>query len=93
MSIKKIIYIVLFFFSQSWYSQQEYNRFLESENSDAVGKDETIGDNVEQAPDIAAKDGIGNPNQPAPIDDYIPLLLLAAVGIIAYTTYRKKATQ
>lgn len=92
MSMKKIIYIVLFFFSQSWYSQQEYNRFLESENSDAVGKDETIGDNVEQTPDVMAK-GPGNPNQPAPIDDYIPLLLLAAVGLIAYTTYRKKATQ
>lgn len=31
-----------------------------------------------------------NPSDPIPIDDYIPLLLIAAMGLIVYNTYRKK---
>lgn len=34
--------------------------------------------------------GPGNPEEPVPIDDYIPLLVMVAFGMIVYTNYRKK---
>lgn len=40
--------------------------------------------------EIAASDGPGDPGSTVPIDDYIPLLLVAAMGLIVYNTYRKK---
>ncbi len=34
--------------------------------------------------------GPGNPGDPQPIDDYIPLLMITALGTIAYITRKKK---
>ena len=31
-----------------------------------------------------------NPSDPIPIDDYIPLLVIVAMGMIVYNTWRKK---
>jgi len=31
-----------------------------------------------------------NPGDPVPIDDYLPLLMVAAVGMIGYAGYRKR---
>lgn len=47
--------------------------------------------NMKRAPDIdpQEEDG-GNPGDPVPVDDYVPLLFLAAAGIIIATAYRKK---
>lgn len=87
--MKKILYIILFFISVLGYSQQEANRFVESENADAITKDQTAGDLQQTEP---GDSGGGDPADPAPIDDYIPLLLVVAVGIIGYSGYRKRAS-
>lgn len=43
------------------------------------------------APDIdPQEENGGNPGDPVPVDDYVPLLFLAAAGIIIATAYRKK---
>ena len=48
-------------------------------------------DNPNAAPaDVQASDDPGNPGDVVPIDDYIPLLLIVAMGLIVYNTYRKK---
>ena len=48
-------------------------------------------ENPNAAPaDVQANDSPGNPGDVVPIDDYIPLLLITAVGIIGYAGYRKR---
>lgn len=44
-------------------------------------------------PDIEDQDmdcGAPNPGDPIPIDDYLPLLLITAVGIIVHAGWRKR---
>lgn len=88
--MKKTLYIVLFFISAFGFAQKGQNPFGQTEYENVAVKEETGKDEVPTAPDVTAKDGPGNTGDPAPIDDYIPLLLIAAVGLIAYTSYRKK---
>ena len=45
-------------------------------------------DNPNAAPALA--NDPGNPGDPVPIDDYIPLLLITAVGIIVHAGWRKR---
>ena len=53
------------------------------DNSDAYS------DVPEKEPEIAY--GPGNPGEdPVPIDDYLPLLLITAVGIIVHAGWRKR---
>lgn len=88
--MKKILYIVLFLISAFGYAQKGENPFGQTEYENVATKEDAGKDEVPAAPDPTAKDG--NPADPQPIDDYIPLLLIAAVGIIAYHTYKKKAS-
>ena len=49
---------------------------------------------IAETPEVTPNSG-GGGNLPGdddvPIDDYIPLLILMAAGIIAYSTYKKKS--
>lgn len=69
-----------------------------SSNRFSVSQDEDRAPNVYEAPDtdIAAEPEVAAaPGPPGdddlPIDDYIPLLLLIAAGLIAYKTYGRKS--
>ena len=42
------------------------------------------------ATEAAEDDGPPPPTDPVPIDDYIPLLVIVAMGMIVYNTMRKK---
>lgn len=87
--MKKYISIFLLLVSVVLYAQiQQSNRFAEEEenvqqrlNADqhGVGKD----------PEVAYSPG--NPGSPVPINQHLPFLLLTAVGIIGYVTYRRKS--
>lgn len=90
--MKKILYIVLFFISVFGYAQKGENPFGQTEYENVATKEDAGKDEVPAAPDTTAKGDPSNPADPQPIDDYIPLLLIAAVGIIAYHTYKKKAS-
>lgn len=92
LSMKKLLYIVLFFISAFGYAQKGENPFGQTEYENVATNEDAAKEEVPAAPHVTAKDGPGNVGDPQPIDDYIPLLLIAAVGIIAYHTYKKKAS-
>ena len=46
-------------------------------------------DNPNAAPALA--NDPGNPGDPVPIDDYLPLLVIIAAGLIIYRTYGRKS--
>ncbi len=64
------------------------NPFMESER-DKTESASRNAPNENEGPEVAYDPG--NPSDPAPIDNYIPLLLMSAIGIIFYATYKKKA--
>lgn len=69
--------ILAIFFGTLVSAQNGANRFSDNENT--VKEEQVV-----------AKDGPTDPPNPAPIDDYIPLLLLAAVGLIVYQVRKQK---
>ncbi len=85
-------YILIFFFSiGSWtQAQQESNLFSNGErsNENAIGQEEVPEARVYAVGDPGNPDGDGD-TPPVPVDDYIPLLILTAVGIIVYKTNKK----
>jgi len=79
--MKKILYIILFSISILSAAQKGPNRFMEEESISAAPKEDTGQSPIARNP--------GDPNDPVPIDDYIPLLLLTGVGLI-FLIHRKK---
>ena len=77
----KYKYIILaIFFGTLVSAQNGANRFSDTENT--VKEEQVVAKDV---------DGPGDPpNDTVPIDGYIPLLGIAAVGIIIYYTRQKK---
>ena len=80
----------MIFISLGIKAQTQNNIFDDSaEMSERKDNSDVYADTPEKEPEIAK--GPGNPGEdPAPIDDYIPVLLLVAMGIIAYQGYKKK---
>ena len=80
----------MIFISLGIKAQTQNNIFNDSaEMSERKDNSDVYADTPEKEPEIAK--GPGNPGEdPAPIDDYIPVLLLVAMGIIAYQGYKKK---
>lgn len=80
--MKKTLFLFLINIGIAASAQQTDNPFLESEQASKV-----------EVPEDASilDSGGGNPAFPAPIDDYIPLLILISLSIISYITYKKKS--
>ena len=79
---KKVIFVILFFiFIQGFGQNYEENRFNASEENTNQNKNYVA--NTEN-------DGPSDPPNPVPINDYIPLLILVAVGGIVYYQSKKK---
>ncbi|MBU8882739.1 hypothetical protein KSK37_06555 [Kaistella sp. DKR-2] len=96
--MKKILYIMLFFISAFGYAQKGGNPFGQTEYENTAKEGGAKYDATQASSDDNTKDRgtepseptPPNPGDPTPIDDYIPLLIIAAVGLIAYHTYRKR---
>ena len=73
-------------FSITSFAQQGSNRFDEESSRNV---DESLQQNAESYVDEPPSNA-GNPADPAPIDDYIPVFVITALGIIIYTTQKKK---
>ena len=56
----------------------------------APAVDDCDGDGIPDIEDDDMDCGAPNPSDPIPIDDYIPLLIIVAMGMIVYNTLRKK---
>ena len=88
--MKKYIYIFIIFISFGVTAQTQTNVFDDTAEM-AERKDYTddYADIPEKEPEIAK--GPGNPGEdPVPIDDYLPVLLITAVGIIVHAGWRKR---
>lgn len=72
------------FFTIGFAQELPTNRFEETEQD---YNNEYSEPTVAKEPETAGFPG--NPGEPVPIDDYIPLLIVAAVGIIVYKSYTK----
>lgn len=86
--MKKTLYFLFLLVGLFAYAQSGPNPFAEKESESAFNKDGAVKENDK---DIPQKDtGGGNPGDPVPIDNYIPILILTAVGIIVYQTRKEK---
>lgn len=83
--MRKIIAFVILFISLV-VNAQGPNRFSETEDAASINAMESSSGEMTQESDDE------NPPNPAPvpIDDYLPLLLITAVGIIVHAGWRKR---
>ena len=90
--MKKIRYILFLLISFFSFAQSGPNPFADKESESAFNKPTATKDNETQVKDNAASldSGGGNPSDPVPIDNYIPLLIITAVGIMVYHYVSKK---
>ena len=88
--MKKYIYIFIIFISFGVTAQTQTNVFDDTaEMAERKDNSDVYADMPEKEPEIAR--GPGNPGEdPVPIDDYLPLLLITAVGIIVHAGCRKR---
>ena len=78
--MKKLIYIILFSISILTFAQKPPNRFEAEEIATALPKEKVIESPIAKNP--------GDPGDPMPIDDYIPLLVITAIGLIIFNQKR-----
>jgi len=91
--MKKLFILILISLYTGIFAQVGKNRFEESNQS---GFERTVDHTNEQSSDNpqAGKDGgAGNPGETVPIDNYIPFLLITALGLIIYQARREKKVQ
>lgn len=104
--MRKIFAIFILLLSVLYFSQGPYNRFSDEKDEGASEKhfdptanprsDVSIGpasgdhsyDNPQT--DTEADDGTPNPGDPVPIDNYLPVLLITASGMIVYFARKRK---
>ena len=78
--MKKIIIVLCLVFYGLAHAQQQDNPFMKSDQTE---------ERVESVPETAEAPGPPGGDD-LPIDDYIPLLVIVAMGMIVYNTMRKK---
>lgn len=89
--MRNIIALVFLLLSVMVCSQSK-NIFADGEQNSSDAATTRIYDSSDNlvATEAADDDGPPNPADPIPIDDYIPLLVIVAMGMIVYNTWRKK---
>ncbi len=91
--MKKTLYIFFFLLSTLYLAQgNSPNPFEESEKDDNTIESRTSNQDNWQAHQTPLN-SVGNPADPAPIDDYIPLLVLTALGMIIYIKRNNRKLQ
>ena len=88
--MKKIFLLFLIFSLGLFQAQYDSNRFTEAESQEAVSTQSTQnGDGTGNPPGCPPEFPDCDP-LPAPIDDYIPLLLITATGLILFNAKRQQ---
>lgn len=85
--MKRIYIIILVSFFNTSFAQHGKNRFEDRELENM--EQNRVNQNDERYLDDSRSRN-GNPSDPVPIDDYLPVLLMTALGIIIFTTHTKK---
>lgn len=86
--MKKNISLILLFLFTIVFSQHSENRF--NQESESAFENLTPENRVPQNQEPVVANGPGGPGEPVSIDDYIPLLVLTALGIIIYKTRKNR---
>lgn len=89
--MKRLLLLLCLVFGLNAFAQVDAdNPFKQSENgsNSMAGKAGAGNENEYNGPETANNEG--NPGGPQPIDEYIPLLALTALGIIVYISYNKR---
>ncbi len=94
LKMKRFIYLYIILIGIMVPAQQSENRFEQAEyNYAAPGAEAIQEDGAQPEPsDGVTEKCCGNPAPPTPIDDYLSLLIVSAVGIIAWQGYKKTRT-
>lgn len=89
--MRNIIAVVFLLISVLVYSQST-NVFADGEQNSSDPASTRVYDSSDNfvATEAADDDGPPPPTDPVPIDDYLPLLLITAVGIIVHAGWRKR---
>lgn len=82
--MKKFRLVLLIFTGYFAQAQQEDNPFYKTEKAVDIPKEDPNKDG------ITAKRGNPPGDNDLPIDDYVPVLVFTAVGMIIYKTYQKR---
>ena len=86
----KNFFLIFFFCIGSWATaQQESNPFSSAEQNNTSNQNE--GPTYETANGNVTNPPGENDPEPVPVDDYLPLLVMTAVGIIIYKTQKKRS--
>lgn len=89
--MKKSLYLFFILISLFSFAKNGPNPFAENESDNTFSKTNTNTNNQSDGNHEASLDsGGGNPGDPVPIDNYIPFLVITAVGIMVYHTHKKK---
>lgn len=99
--MKRFIYLYFIFFAISVPAQQSTNRFEQAEYENSLSSQNNP--DVAEVPGDCDNDGIpdatdpdpcgpGNVGDPTPIDDYLPLLVIAGIGLIAWKVRKRGVT-
>lgn len=87
--MKRLFIVMLLSLFTAGFAQQSANRFNEeaSQNIDENNKTNQAAEDYTDQPHA----GPGNPGpNPVPVDDYLPFLVITAVGLIIYVARNKK---
>lgn len=91
--MKRFFLLLLIPYFSVAYAQLSTNRFDQEDRSATEDRsameDRSMQNTNDQDGDVLGK-GPGNPGDPVPIDSYIPLLLITAIGFIIYQTKKDK---
>lgn len=87
--MRNLLIIFLLFFSLTVYSQNTSNRFAgentDSETENPYSNSQKLTSDVKASSASAMADnGPGAPGEPVPIDGFLPLLIVVAVGLIFF---------
>ena len=85
--MRKSFFIFILLLSINVSAQMQANRFEDEASTQQT--DQYEAESSEKEPEVAY--GPGGPGEPVPIDDYIPLLVIIAAGLIIYKTYHRKS--
>ncbi|UFK97114.1 hypothetical protein [Kaistella faecalis] len=86
--MRKSFFIFILLLSINVSAQMQANRFEDEASTQQT--DQYEAESSEKEPEVAY--GPGGPGEdPVPIDDYIPLLVIIAAVLIAYKTYHRKS--
>ena len=88
--MKRFFLMMMFSFFTIGFAQQGSTNRFDQESSKNIDEFNSTNQYKDENNEHITQKGPGNPGDPVPIDNYIPLLIITAVGIMVYHTSQRK---